>query len=65
MRPHTVETCSYYAVIKVVGVGGGGTNAVNRMVDAGLKGVEFIAVNTDAQALQMCDADLKLQVGRS
>ena len=58
-----METGSYLAVIKVVGVGGGGTNAVNRMVDAGLKGVEFIAVNTDAQALQMCDADLKLQVG--
>ncbi|MGI8585518.1 MAG: cell division protein FtsZ, partial [Thermoleophilaceae bacterium] len=51
------------AVIKVVGVGGGGTNAVNRMVDAGLKGVEFIAVNTDAQALQMTDADMKLQIG--
>src|SRR5690349_22913846 len=58
-----METGSYLAVIKVVGVGGGGTNAVNRMVDAGLKGVEFIAVNTDAQALQMCDADIKLQVG--
>jgi cell division protein FtsZ len=58
-----METGSYYAVIKVVGVGGGGTNAVNRMVDAGLKGVEFIAVNTDAQALQMCDADVKLQIG--
>ena len=58
-----METGSYLAVIKVVGVGGGGTNAVNRMVDAGLKGVEFIAVNTDAQALQMCDADLKLQIG--
>ena len=58
-----METGSYYAVIKVVGVGGGGTNAVNRMVDAGLKGVEFIAVNTDAQALAMCDADLKLQIG--
>ena len=54
---------SYLAVIKVVGVGGGGTNAVNRMVDAGLKGVEFIAVNTDAQALQMCDADIKLNIG--
>src|SRR5881275_1014217 len=53
----------YLAVIKVVGVGGGGTNAVNRMVDAGLKGVEFIAVNTDAQALQMTDADVKLQIG--
>jgi cell division protein FtsZ len=54
---------SYLAVIKVVGVGGGGTNAVNRMVDAGLRGVEFIAANTDAQALQMTDADIKLHVG--
>jgi len=58
-----METGSYLAVIKVVGIGGGGTNAVSRMVDAGLKGVEFIAVNTDAQALQMCDADIKLQIG--
>src|SRR6187455_2405303 len=58
-----MDTGSYLAVIKVVGIGGGGTNAVNRMVDQGLKGVEFIAVNTDAQALQMCDADIKLQVG--
>ena len=58
-----MDTGSYLAVIKVVGVGGGGTNAVNRMVDAGLKGVEFIAVNTDAQALQMCDADIKLSIG--
>ncbi|CAN5731312.1 cell division protein FtsZ [soil metagenome] len=58
-----METGSYLAVIKVVGVGGGGTNAVNRMIDAGLKGVEFIAVNTDAQALQMTDADMKLQIG--
>ncbi len=58
-----MDTGSYLAVIKVVGVGGGGTNAVNRMVDAGLKGVEFIAVNTDAQALQMCDADITLQIG--
>jgi cell division protein FtsZ len=58
-----MDTGSYLAVIKVVGVGGGGTNAVNRMVDAGLKGVEFTAVNTDAQALQMCDADIKLQIG--
>ncbi|MBA2764888.1 MAG: cell division protein FtsZ [Thermoleophilaceae bacterium] len=58
-----MDTGSYLAVIKVVGVGGGGTNAVNRMVDAGLKGVEFIAVNTDAQALQACDADVKLQIG--
>jgi len=54
---------SYLAVIKVVGVGGGGTNAVNRMVDAGLRGVEFIAANTDAQALAMCDADIKLNIG--
>ncbi|MBO0767884.1 MAG: cell division protein FtsZ [Solirubrobacterales bacterium] len=54
---------SYLAVIKVVGVGGGGTNAVNRMVDAGLRGVEFIATNTDAQALAMCDADIKLNIG--
>ncbi|MDQ4082477.1 MAG: cell division protein FtsZ [Actinomycetota bacterium] len=54
---------SYLAVIKVVGIGGGGSNAVNRMVDAGLKGVEFVAVNTDAQALQMCDADVKLHIG--
>ncbi len=54
---------SYLAVIKVVGVGGGGTNAVTRMVDAGLKGVEFLAVNTDAQALLMCDADVKLHIG--
>jgi cell division protein FtsZ len=58
-----MDTGSYLSVIKVVGIGGGGTNAVNRMVDAGLKGVEFIAVNTDAQALQMCDADIKLQIG--
>ena len=55
---------SYLAVIKVVGVGGGGTNAVSRMVDAGLRGVEFIAANTDAQALLMSDADVKLDVGR-
>ena len=54
---------SYLAVIKVVGVGGGGTNAVNRMVDAGLRGVEFVACNTDAQALAMCDADIKLNIG--
>ena len=57
------QTGNYLAVIKVVGVGGGGTNAVNRMVDAGLSGVEFIAVNTDAQALLMADADVKIQVG--
>src|SRR6478672_2697898 len=55
---------NYLAVIKVIGVGGGGVNAVNRMIDAGLKGVEFIAVNTDAQALLMSDADLKLDIGR-
>jgi cell division protein FtsZ len=58
-----VESGSYLAVIKVVGVGGGGTNAVSRMVDAGLRGVEFIAANTDAQALQMSDADIKLTIG--
>jgi cell division protein FtsZ len=57
------QTGNYLAVIKVLGVGGGGTNAVNRMVDAGLSGVEFIAVNTDAQALLMADADVKIQVG--
>src|SRR5246500_4078723 len=56
-------TGNYLAVIKVVGVGGGGTNAVNRMVDAGLSGVEFIAVNTDAQALMVCDADVKIHIG--
>ena len=55
---------NYFAVIKVVGVGGGGVNAVNRMIEAGLQGVEFIAVNTDAQALLMSDADLKLDIGR-
>src|SRR5215211_6723582 len=54
---------NYLAVIKVVGVGGGGTNAVNRMVDAGLTGVEFVAVNTDAQALVMCDADVRIHIG--
>ena len=57
--PHT-----YLAVIKVVGVGGGGVNAINRMIDAGLRGVEFIAANTDAQALLMSDADIKLDLGR-
>lgn len=54
---------NYLAVIKVVGIGGGGTNAVNRMINSGLQGVEFIAVNTDAQALQMCDADQKIHIG--
>jgi len=57
------QTGNYLAVIKVVGVGGGGTNAVNRMVDAGLGGVEFIAVNTDAQALLMAEADVKIHIG--
>jgi cell division protein FtsZ len=55
---------NYLAVIKVVGIGGGGVNAVNRMIEAGLKGVEFIAVNTDAQALLMSEADVKLDIGR-
>jgi len=55
---------NYLAVIKVVGIGGGGVNAVNRMIEMGLKGVEFIAINTDAQALLMSDADVKLDVGR-
>lgn len=58
-----METSNYLAVIKVCGVGGGGTNAVNRMIDAGVRGVEFIAVNTDAQALSMCDADVKIHIG--
>src|SRR5919112_2059793 len=59
---HDVQ--NYLAVIKVIGVGGGGCNAVNRMIDAGLKGVEFIAINTDAQALLQSDADVKLDIGR-
>ena len=58
------EPQNYLAVIKVIGVGGGGCNAVNRMIDAGLKGVEFISVNTDAQSLLMSDADVKLDIGR-
>ncbi len=58
-----MDANNYLAVIKVCGVGGGGTNAVNRMVDAGLRGVEFIAINTDAQALSMCDADVKIHIG--
>jgi len=58
------ESQHYQAIIKVVGVGGGGVNAVNRMIESGLRGVEFIAVNTDAQALLMSDADTKLDVGR-
>ena len=57
------QSGNFLAVIKVVGVGGGGTNAVNRMVEAGVTGVEFIAVNTDAQALMMCDADVKIHIG--
>src|SRR5947199_5482778 len=57
------QSGNYLAVIKVVGVGGGGTDAVNRMVDAGLTDVEFVAVNTDAQALMMCDADVKIHIG--
>jgi len=56
---------NYLAVVKVVGVGGGGGNAVNRMIDAGLKGVEFVAVNTDAQSLLISDADVKLDIGRT
>src|ERR1700743_335783 len=58
-----MESGSYLAVIKVVGVGGGGTNPVTRLVDAGLRGVECVACNTDAQALAMCDADIKLNIG--
>src|SRR3989304_1099959 len=57
------QTGSYLAVIKVVGIGGGGTNAVSRMVEAGLAGVESTAANTDAQALLMCDADVKIHIG--
>ncbi len=59
-----MSTQNYVAVIKVVGVGGGGCNAINRMIDAGLRGVEFIAVNTDAQALLMNDAETKIHIGR-
>ena len=58
------ESPNYQAVIKVVGVGGGGVNALNRMINSGLRGVEFVAVNTDAQALLMSDADVKLDIGR-
>ena len=58
------ESLNHRAVIKVVGVGGGGVNALNRMIQAGLKGVEFVAINTDSQALLMSDADLKLDIGR-
>ena len=59
----SIQNGNYLAVIKVVGVGGGGTNAVNRMVESGLTGVEFIAVNTDAQALLDTDADVKIHIG--
>ena len=59
----STQAGNYLAMIKVVGVGGGGTNAVNRMVESGLSGVEFIAVNTDAQALLMTDADVKIHIG--
>ena len=55
---------NYLAVIKVVGVGGGGVNAVNRMIDAGLRGAEFLAINTDAQALLLSDAEVKIDIGR-
>jgi cell division protein FtsZ len=64
MTARTGSTGSYLAVIKVIGVGGGGVNAVNRMVEAGVRGVEFIALNTDAQALLMSDADVKVDLGR-
>ena len=60
-----VNPQNYLAVIKVVGIGGGGANAVNRMIDAGLKGVDFIAANTDTQALMLSDADVKLDIGRN
>lgn len=63
-RSATTQPAGYLAVIKVVGVGGGGVNAVNRMIEAGVRGVEFIALNTDAQALLMSDADVKLDIGR-
>src|SRR5207245_5810636 len=64
-RANMANSGTYLAVIKVVGVGGGGTNAVTRMVDAGLHGVEFISANTDAQALAMSDADVKLNIGHN
>jgi cell division protein FtsZ len=63
--PTVAAPQNYLAVIKVVGIGGGGVNAVNRMIDVGLKGVEFVAINTDAQALLMSDADVKLDIGRN
>ena len=60
---HDQEISNYLAVIKVVGVGGGGTNAVNRMIEEGIRGVEFVAINTDAQALAVSDADIKVHIG--
>ena len=60
---HEEEINNYLAVIKVVGVGGGGTNAVNRMIEEGIRGVEFVAINTDAQALAVSDADIKVHIG--
>ena len=60
---HETEINNYLAVIKVVGVGGGGTNAVNRMIEEGIRGVEFVAINTDAQALSISDADIKVHIG--
>ena len=60
---HEDEISNYLAVIKVVGVGGGGTNAVNRMIEEGIRGVEFVAINTDAQALAISDADIKVHIG--
>lgn len=59
---HENEINNYLAVIKVVGVGGGGTNAVNRMIEEGIRGVEFVAINTDAQALAISDADIKVHI---
>ncbi|MEY2744796.1 MAG: cell division protein FtsZ, partial [Actinomycetota bacterium] len=55
---------NYLAVIKVIGVGGGGVNAINRMMESGMRGVEFVAINTDAQALLLSDASVKIDIGR-
>ena len=55
---------NYLAVIKVIGVGGGGVNAINRMIESGMRGVEFIAINTDAQQLLLSDANMKIDIGR-
>ena len=60
----SLSQSNYHAVIKVIGVGGGGANAVNRMITSGLKNIEFIAANTDAQALLLSEADLKIDIGR-